>query len=153
MARTSISGGVVVVPSFYKHAPIITTTENPPVLNTWKTVLDTKQAGQLAMVEVYQENTEADPKNVEWEITIDGEIYTDTTALDNSVSSFFCRDRQNIALVNDGWFQCGVLTSDSLATQYAIGTLPYHSCKIRYRMTSVLGTAQILRTVVLYDTS
>lgn len=126
----------------------------PPVQNTWYTPLDIKGGCIIKQLFIYQSNSETDPKNIEWEMTIDGKVYTNTAAFINGIPQWaFLQTslgENRIAFsAAEGTFGHRVLID---AVETGITYTASHDFKFRYRMTSVPGTNQDLMCYLWHST-
>jgi hypothetical protein len=133
----------------FRHEIPVADNHAPPILNQWYTVI--AEAGGLLLEElmVYQENTEAANKDIEWEITTDGEVYTNTFNAASGQFNYFWKATDPGGVVigtGDAEHQFGVTTEEAggAGTQIPIGVFRCHTFRFRYRLTTAAGTAHIL---------
>jgi len=120
--------------------------ESPPIQNTWYEVFDAEDV-RLIWCWIYQSHTEAAAQDVEVRWTIDGTVYLASVSLDDSTANFIYRTNAPSAGGTGGLV--------AVATLQNAG---YHvdkrglSFKVEVRMTSVPGTAQLLRCRCVRET-
>lgn len=122
---------------------------NPPVQNQWYELANLTGGLHLRSLEWIQNNDEAASKDVEWEITIDGEVFSGTETLSNGVSRFFKWATGNNLITQALGSGFGTMI-DNATTMFAGSTL-CHSFYMRYRMISAPGTNQNLEVILAHD--
>lgn len=140
----------------FKHKPCIQDAHTPPVKNEWYTVCDLSGGLEIMQVAIQQNNDETAVKNVEWEFTIDDEVYTDTDGLPDSKPWFYgfiAVDALNLMSVSgDSALQYGFGKAVASGTDVqTILSFYCHKFKLRYRLTSDAGTNQKLYASVAYS--
>ena len=120
--------------------------EAPPVQNQWYTVFDAHDVRLLWCV-VYQKNDELAAKNVETRWTIDGTVYLNGRALDDDTEYYVFRTQAPSTGGTSGLF-----TSTSVETAVHTTDKRGLSFKVEVRMTSALGTNQVLRCYCVRET-
>jgi hypothetical protein len=139
------------------HKPIqFTDIQLPVVQNTWYPILSESGGVRGLYLTVVQQNNEAEAKNIEFEITVDGEIHSTTINAQNlhyhSVALGIDDDYNLMSCVHDsfpGYMMMG-------RTYYGNGiilTVPLEcrSLAVRIRMISAVGTNQALQGRCAYD--
>ena len=139
------------------HKPILfTDIQLPVVQNTWYPIISTQGGVRGLYLTVVQQNNESDAKNIEFEITVDGEIHSTSINAENlhyhSVALGIDDDYNLMSCVHDsfpGYMMMG-------RTYYGNGiilTVPLEcrSLAVRIRMTSAVGTNQALQGRCAYD--
>ena len=120
--------------------------EAPPVQNTWYEVFDAEDV-RLIWCEIYQTNTDIAAKDIEVRWTIDGNVYLVTVSLDDDTVNFIYRDRAPSAVGTAG------LTSTPTEVNAGFNVDKRGlAFKVEVRMTSVPGTAQVLRCRCVRET-
>lgn len=119
------------------------TDQQPPVQNTWYTILDTTEDVRLAFFLVLQDNTETDAKNVDARITVDGVTLTGTPlSLADNTWEFIYHARTSEVLLSS--------TASLMVLYYE--SLFGHSVKTEVRLTSAPGTNQRLLARCTFET-
>lgn len=135
------AGYVAQVQYYWNKEAIAQINQAPPVQNTWYTVLDTKVDVRLIWLVLRQDNDETDNKNLEIRVTMDGVALIGT-----------------IDAVNLTYYQAYLnLSADTLivsGTKFNSGyyvDIRGRSVKVEIRITSVVGTNQVLRGRVQHE--
>jgi len=127
---------------FEKQA-IATLDQNPPVQNTWYTILETTYYVRLLYIAVKHDNTDNVAKNLEVRVTIDGVTLAATAALapgDNTWCYWYL----------EFWQDSMTGTATLRNVGYYEG-MRGHTVLVECRMTSVPGTAEELDGRVQYE--
>jgi len=135
----------------YRYMAPIDDAHVPPVLNQWYTALT---ATNIRILQLFmaQGNTETDNKNIEWEITIDGEVYTSVVDAVHANEYYFFEDYSGIPPPTTGTIgQMGITYSEAGNGAGVIGFICARSFSIRYRLTSAAGTDQTLTMAIVYE--
>lgn len=147
MPTTRFYGGK----SQYSLEALATLTQEPPVQNTWYTVLDTTYNVAVYTMVVYQKNDETNAKNVNIRLTVDGTTLTksaDYSLADNSycnpVIQLISSDTLDIISIYQSL--TSGKTTGSAELFYA------RSFKAEVRTTSAPGTNQKLHAWIRYFT-
>ena len=119
--------------------------ETPPVQNTWYEVCDEDDV-RVIWCSVYQTNTEAAAKNVEYKWTIDGTVYFGSISLPDADTHYVYRNELPGAGGTAGLF---IFTDRVNAAWYV--DKRGHSFKAEVRITDAPGTAQQLRSRVVLE--
>ena len=148
-----------------KFPPVYIVNRQPPTINEWYTVCDLK--GNLAVGNIMyaQSNGEAANKNIEVEITIDGNVFDATFdsqnyASDNSTSrvvifAYVNFNDGNGANASDPVRGIATCTANPISTQIAVpltfmmnaAFVRCSSFKYRLRLTSNPGSNQVLKAI------
>ena len=120
---------------------IESSTESPPVQDTWYTILDTTLNIRIVHLSVGQTNDETNAKNIETEITLDGTDYGRSQSYDDSVYYSQVISYYSEQLIHG--------TTGYSAGRYT--DLPAQSAKVRIRLTSAAGTNQTLTGRIWYN--
>jgi hypothetical protein len=120
--------------------------EAPPVLNQWYTVFDAYDV-RLLWCYIYQSNDEAAAKDIEVKWTIDGNVYFKTTALPNATNYYIYRNWSPSAVGTAG------LSGDvNLYNATRFVDKRGQHFKVEVRITSALGTNQVLTCLCVRET-
>jgi hypothetical protein len=131
------------------HLPAVDT-RTPPVQNTWYTVLDHTGAGELKYVSTNQTNDETAAKDRQVRITVDGVVFNflvNVSQANNTIHNWFLY-----------YFVAGPLYNIYSGTGYRCimsedeGFRYKDSILVEHRMTSAVGTNQIIMCGVGYET-
>ncbi|MFX0205868.1 MAG: hypothetical protein ACFFDT_07755 [Candidatus Hodarchaeota archaeon] len=124
--------------------PMATLDQDPPVTDTWYTILDTTLRCRIQSLAVRQINDETNAKNIELAITLDGvAIACGPTALNNNTFYYFYKNQTTAEVMVES-------TTQYTAMRYT--DFRGHSIKIQARNTSAAGTNQKLDGRCLYET-
>ncbi|GAG93909.1 unnamed protein product [marine sediment metagenome] len=106
---------------------------------------------RIKQIYMVQTNDEVAAKDLEWEFTIDGEVYTDTEGLANGDLGYFHISGMQNFEVNTVANDLTNQVEDSGAVTHKIGHLECNAFKFRVRNADPAGTNQTLGVVILYD--
>ena len=132
------------------QSDFITDTQSPPVQNTWYTAFDETGGFILDNLIITQTNTETDQKTIGLEVTLDDKELTGSFPIDNNSHIYFGH------VVAEGSLQAHEDSMsfgerqefrDNAAADTIDAVVKHQGCshlKIRYRITSALGTNQVL---------
>jgi len=134
----------------YKHQDIATHMINPPVQNTWYTILDTTRNVQCWYIVIFQNNDDNTARNMNVRITIDGKTRTKTADY-NLADNTYAYVYKGSALNNDISYNTSPITVYAIDFDQAI-PISGQSVKIEYRMTSAAGTNLTIAAYAQYDT-
>jgi len=131
---------------------LLTQTKTPPTQNEWYTLLSTATGGiKLLSLNPYQENSETNSKSVEVEITIDGRVVSGSLGLINEENHSCIRTKATNNLSQVQKYGLGLDYNTFIASTESItDSLIGNSVQIRYRMTSAVGTNQVLSMTLEY---
>lgn len=131
----------------WKHNALATLDQDPPVQNTWYTILDTTEDVRLVQIQTKQTNDETVAKNLQVRITMDGETYTSGNESQNNNTTYYWY------VEVDGTITVTDISSSRLtAAGPGYSTIHGQSVKVEVRITSVIGTNQTLDGRVFYET-
>lgn len=129
--------------SLHKYQAIADLDQDPPVQNTWYTVLDETGGLRIKVMPVRQTNNEAAAKSIDVRMTIDG------VSIDATVTS----------QGNGTWYYWSlgpgterVIGAAAITMFHSILAIHCHDALIEIRMTSAPGTNQKLDGRVHYET-
>jgi len=112
---------------------------SPPVLNQWYTVFDSHDV-RLLWCAIFQSNTEVAAKHIEVRWTIDGNVYFVDDNLGSGAYDYIFRSFAPSAGGTDGlWFNTTYVNAARYVDKRGI------NFKVEVRITSALGTNQVLR--------
>lgn len=112
----------------------------PPVQNTWYTVLNVASGGcKPQWIRLFQTNDEAAAKNLDVEITVDGVLMVNSVAA--AAKGFY--------YVYPVYWNQILVSAVGVATPF---NLEGHAVRVRYRITSALGTNEEIQCTVDYET-
>ena len=127
----------------WQRMPAVTLTQDPPVQNTWYTVLNTIRNVNIRSLALKQINDEAAVKVVAWRVTLDGVANTYAVNYNNNEKRFmFLRETSDTTY----W--------TTITVPWAFGnfvTVFAKSAKVEIRITDAPGTNPKLYAWVGYD--
>jgi len=130
----------------WKLHDIAALNQDPPVQDTWYTVLDTTEDVMLIEIAGRQINDETDPKDLEWRLTIDGVTLTIVLAGDKThANNTWLRVYRDLTLE-------GLTATGAVVLADHPGSVYGQSVKVELRMISAPGTNQKLDGRVKYYT-
>jgi len=143
----------------FKHKDTITDLHTPPEKDVWYTPLDVDGGVRVKIIKMEQTNDESAGKNIEWEITMDGEVCTNTELCFHGAAYTFAISYQggvSTFLGYDNVVTFGVQKRDynfpaADSIESSEGFTESHSFKFRYRMTSAVGTNQEMHCIISHD--
>lgn len=120
--------------------------EAPPVQNTWYEAFDEEDVRHIWCT-VYQTNDESAAKDVEVRWTIDGNVYFESLSIADNTTMYVYRDR-----VPSVGGTAGLVISASKLNAAFYTDKRGKSYKVEVRITSVVGTNQVLRSDNVIET-
>lgn len=132
-------------PWMFKYQAIAELDQDPPVADTYYTILDTTEKVRLLSIICRQINDEAGAKNLQLKVTIDGVTIEGTAAAfaDNTWYAWFPTQ------TSEDWDK--ITYSGTGMEDHAELKLEAHSIKIEVRQTTAVGTNQKLDGRVRYE--
>ena len=127
----------------YRYQPIARLDQDPPVQNTWYTVLDANGGLKIRMVLARQNNDDTVAKSIEFRMTIDGVSVDATVTAQLEGSWYFWTIGPGVERVIGG-------TTIRMIHEYEV--VECLDALIEMRMTSAPGTNQKLDGRVQYET-
>lgn len=125
---------------------------NPPVLNTVNTVVDLKSKRlRIVQIVVLQKNDEAQAKNLDLAVTIDGTTYTATAQAATNNTPYPCNISYSPTAFSTAY---GLnMLGGATGTERMLGSIDYLNCsnfKFTVALKTAAGTNQKLYAAVMY---
>jgi len=130
----------------YQDHDTDTVNQAPPILNTWYTLFDDEDV-RLLIHEVKQSNDELAAKTIEVRWTIDGNVYFTSASLDNNTEYYVWR-----TFFASAGGTAGLVISTTYYNACRYTCKRGQSFKVEVRITSALGTNQILISRAIRET-
>lgn len=150
-----VRGNILTSKRFIRHRQQLQFGEVPPIQNQWYTPINLSNGVIIKMLYLQQQNDEVAAKNLEAEITIDGDIYAVPLNAIASGDYFSLRIEQPEDTITLGvanaqeMFQ--IIPIQPLMTTWFGIPFECYNFSMRYRITSALGTNQIIGGILSYS--
>lgn len=132
--------------------------QNPPVTDTWYTLLDVKGGVRIHEIQVYQSNTETNSKEIQFRITMDGRTpFTGSKDMDHNTNYWVNieRNEEGISAIAEikrgaGNTKQAQTAADAASDKYS-DAFECETLVLEYRNHDAAGTAQRLKAWIPYD--